>query len=300
MTEAGLHRPEASHRSAGRVVGPGGHPLHRHRVAPVGTGGVVDGVADHRIAGRAEGAAVQDDPRLDAPEGPVWVGLVAHPQLGRMPVDMAHEALGPAVLHLHRPPRVQGEQAEVDLEADILPRPEGAPYPGVVDAHRVLVHPQAGHDLVAVYVGPLGGDVEVDTALAVGNRQAGLGAERGLVLHTHLIVALHDHGAGHVLGASPAYGPVEHGVPAVGLLRVGERLQHLVLDLDGLHRQARGLRVIGGNQRHRLAPVLDQIRGEDGLVSGLQTEGIAARDIVADEDGVGLRSWPRRGRCPAW
>ena len=156
----------------------------------------------------------------------------------------------------------------------------------MVDPHHVLVHPQAGHDLITVHVGPLGGDEEVDPALPVWNRQAGLGAERGLVLHPHLVVALHDHGPGRILGASPASGPVEHGVPAVGLLRVGERLQHLVLDLDGLHGPAGGLGVVSGDQRHRLAPVLDQLHGEDRLVRGLQAEGIETRDVVADEDGV--------------
>ena len=48
---------------------------------------------------------------------------------------------------------------------------------------------EAGSDLVAVDVEPLRGDVDVDAALAVGHREARLGAEEGLVLDADVVDA---------------------------------------------------------------------------------------------------------------
>ena len=53
---------------------------------------------------------------------------------------------------------------------------------------------EARRDLVAVDVQPLRRDVDVDAALAVGDREARLGAEEGLVLDPELV----DAGDGHV------------------------------------------------------------------------------------------------------
>jgi hypothetical protein len=50
--------------------------------------------------------------------------------------------------------------------------------------------------------------------------------------------------------------------------RVGDRLEHLVVDDDPLHGPPRGLRVVGGDDRDRLALVADLVDGQHRLVGG--------------------------------
>ena len=76
---------------------------------------------------------------------------------------------------------------------DVLARPKGASHPGQGDAHLLLGQAQAGGDLLAVYVEPLGRDVQVDPAILGGHGQPGLRSQRRLVLHAGLVVALHPY-----------------------------------------------------------------------------------------------------------
>ena len=83
-------------------------------------------------------------------------------------------------------------------------------------------------ELVAVDVQPLGRDVEVDAALAVGHREPGLGAEERLVLHPDLVLAGDDDVGGRV-GVAVVDADVAQDVAAeVHARRVGR------------HRRARG------------------------------------------------------------
>ena len=93
----------------------------------------------------------------------------------------------------HRPRRSQGQQAGVDLEADVLPGAERAADAAEHEPHLLLRQAEAGGDLLAVLVQPLGGDVQLDAAAAVvGHRERGLEAEERLVLHADLVRALDD------------------------------------------------------------------------------------------------------------
>ena len=56
----------------------------------------------------------------------------------------------------------------------------------------VVREAEAAGDLPAVDVEPLGGDLEVDAAVLGGGREAGFGAEEGLILHPDLVLAAHD------------------------------------------------------------------------------------------------------------
>ena len=76
--------------------------------------------------------------------------------------------------------------------------PNAPPTPREVDPHLLGPEAEARCDLVAVDVQPLRGDVDVDAALAVRDREARLGAEERLVLDPDLVVALD----GDVAGAS--------------------------------------------------------------------------------------------------
>ena len=78
----------------------------------------------------------------------------------------------------------------MDLHREILAAAERAADAGEVDAHLLRLEPEARRDLVAVDVEPLGRDVDVDAALAVGHGEAGLRAEEGLILHADLVDTL--------------------------------------------------------------------------------------------------------------
>ena len=118
---------------------------------------------------------------------------------GRVPVDVAEEALVPAVLHLDGPTGAQRQEAGVDLEADVLAGAERPADAAEGEAHLVLGQAEAGGDLLAVLVQPLRGDEQLDARAArVGQRQRRLEAEEGLVLHPDLVGALHHHVAGGV------------------------------------------------------------------------------------------------------
>ena len=74
------------------------------------------------------------------------------------------------------------------LDGEILPPAERAAHTGQVDPHLLRPQPEARRDLVAVDVEPLRRDVDVDSALAVRNRDAGLRAEKRLILLADLVV----------------------------------------------------------------------------------------------------------------
>src|SRR5690606_17449730 len=163
-----------------------------------------------------------------------------------------------------------------------------------------------------VGVQPLGGDVEVDAAVLLRHGQAGLGAEEGLVLHAEGVLALDDH-----VGPLPGRGDVAAhdglavhdvgvrdvaGVVVVAVLvdqdrvggergrLVGDDGQLAVLDLDLGGGPARGLRVVGGDDRDRFAVVADLAVGEDGRVLDLQAVVLhLGGQVVVRQDGVHAR-----------
>ena len=87
----------------------------------------------------------------------------------------------------------------MDLQADVLAGAERAADAAEHEAHLLLGEPEAGGDLLAVLVQPLGGDVQLDAAaVVVGDRQRRLEPEERLVLHADLVGALDDDVAGGV------------------------------------------------------------------------------------------------------
>ena len=61
------------------------------------------------------------------------------------------------------------------------------------------------------------------------------------------------------------------------VLGVGERLELLVVDLDPVGGAARGLGMVGGDDRHRLALVADLVERQHGLVVVLEPVASCAR-----------------------
>ena len=174
----------------------------------------------------------------------------------------------------------------MDLQGQVLAGPEGPADTGEVQAHLLGAQAQAGDDLAVVHVHPLGRDVEVHAALAVGDGQARLGAQHRLVLLPHLVVALDDDVAAERLVAVDHLEGAEGLAAASRLLRVGERLQRLVGDDDGGGGPAGGLPVVGGHHADRLAPEAHLAVGQDGLVLVLLPEAAVARDVGGDQGGV--------------
>jgi hypothetical protein len=82
---------------------------------------------------------------------------------------------------------MEREHRPVDLHREILPPAEGAPDPGEVDPHLLERKREAGRHLVTVDVEPLRRDVDVHTSLAVGDRDARLRPEEGLILLADLV-----------------------------------------------------------------------------------------------------------------
>ena len=216
--------------------------------------------------------------------------LVAHPR--RMAVDVAEERLLAPVHHLHRLAGVEREQAGVDLHAEVLARAERAADAAERDPHLVGRQVEAGGDLVAVDVQPLGGHEEVDAAVLGRHREPGLGAEERLVLHPDLVLA-----GDHDLGGRVRVAVLDVDVPqqvagrvqrlgVEGVLGIGDRRQRLEVDLDLRGGAARGLGVVGGDDRDRLALVAHLVPGEDRLVGDLEPVGLAAGDVLVGEDRV--------------
>ena len=276
--EARLDGAEAAHRAAGRVVRVDARRLDQRVLDRVRPDRERGGVRGDR--GRAGGvrAAVEEDPHADADELAGARRAVLAPDPRRMPVDVADERLLAVVDDLHRAVRVQREHGAVDLHREVLAAAERAADAGEVDPHHLGRQPEAGRDLVAVDVQPLGGDVDVDAALAVGDREARLGAEEGLVLDADLVHAGDDDLA-LGLGVAVADRHVPHDVRprvvavAVGhrrpvgverlllgrALHVGDRLERLVLDPDRGGGAPGLLRLLGGDERDRLAEVADAV-----------------------------------------
>ena len=166
--------------------------------------------------------------------------MVAVPHLGRVAVHMAEERLVAAVDHLHRLAGVQGQKAQVDLQRQVLAGAERPAHPGQGEAHLLLVDPQARRDLLSVDVQPLGGYEQLHAAVVIGQGQARLGAHEGLILHAHLVGALHHHLAGCVLVAvadvdlpKDVAAGVDGGRGGRGL-GIGQRFGDFVVHHDGL------------------------------------------------------------------
>ena len=155
---------------------------------------------------------------------------------------------------------------------------------------------------------PLRRDVDVDAALAVGDGQPRLRPEERLILDADVV----DAADGHVtvgVRVAVADDEVANDVRAVvlavavrhrrpvgvqrrllgGALHVDDRFEQLVLDADGCRSAARLLRLLGGDERDRLAVVADALGGEHGLVGELEPVRLLAGDIAVREHGVDAR-----------
>ena len=75
---------------------------------------------------------------------------------------------------------------------------------------------------------------------------------------------------------------------------VDHGLEELVLDLHGSRRTSRLLRLLGGNDDHRLAEVADAVDREHRLVAKVEPVQLVARNVLVRQDGVDAWQSQRR------
>ena len=163
--EAHLHCAEAPHGAARRVVGAHAEGVDRCVLHLVGAAAEAGRVGHDVVAGGPVGAAVEHDPALEAHEGAVGLGRVAHPDAAGVAVHVPEEGLLSGVHDLDGTAGTEGEQAGVDVEAHVLPGAERAAHPAEGQPHQVGREAEALRHLVAVVVEPLGRHDEVDAAV---------------------------------------------------------------------------------------------------------------------------------------
>ncbi len=196
----------------------------------------------------------------------------------------------------------------MDLHREVLAAAERAADSCQVDAHLLDREREARRDLVAVDVEPLRCDVDIDSALAVRDSEARLGAEERLILDAELVDALDDDVPGRVgIAVADHHVPddvrprivavaVTHRGP-VGMqrllleraLHVDDGLERLVLHDDRLERASGLFGVLGRDDGHGLADVAHPIDRQHRLVGKLEPVCLPAGDVRVRQDCVDAR-----------
>lgn len=268
----------------------------------VGTAGERDGSRQRFGRGVGVRARVQQDLRLDLHQAAFGVRVVAVAQQGRVAVGVAEEGLLAGRGQLDRAAGLQREQTERELEAGVLAVAGRAGHSGHHDLDPVGLQAEAGGGQVAVGVRVGGRGVDLDTAVGPGHGEPGLGADGRRVLAADPVEALDDDLAGDVRVAEPQRDVADQiavGVQRFGLerlLRVGDRLQHLVLDRDGGRGEPGGVRMVGGDRGDGLAVVADQFGREDGAVGDRASVRGVAGDVGVRDHRVDAGHRGRLGR----
>src|SRR5205807_5327144 len=109
---------------------------------------------------------------------PVARRAVPVPHARGMTMDVSVEGLLPAVGHPHRALRREREEADMDLQRDVLARTERAADAGEHEPHLLLGEPETWRDLTQILVEPLRRDVKRHAAVLPRYRESGLGPER--------------------------------------------------------------------------------------------------------------------------
>ena len=208
------------------------------------------------------------------------------------------------------------------LQADVFAGAERSAHAAEHQPDRLRLETQTISDLLAIFVQPLGGNVQLDSpTTGVRYSERRLEPEKRLVLHSEFVGALDDHVTHQRLVAADDALVTEH--VAIGMnrrertvdrtLRIGERSKHLVLDLDGCKRATACVGVVGSNCGDRLSDEANDLSREHWLVGRNQPIGERAWNIVGGNDrrhpgnGPGSRHinaddtgvWMRRPECGA-
>jgi hypothetical protein len=151
-----------------------------------------DAVDQNGGRGARVGPAIEDHSSFDPEDLSGLGGMVTHPDLRRMAMDVAEEGLFASVLHLHGTSNGECEQAAVHLKTDVFSRAERSADTSQGEEDVVLCETEAVCDLLAILVEPLRGDDELHSTTRKGSSKSGLKAEEGLVLHADFVGVFYD------------------------------------------------------------------------------------------------------------
>ena len=189
------------------------------------------------------------------------------------------------------------------LEGDVLTASERTAHASEGQPDPFLLETEAGGDLTAILVEPLGSHEEFQArAVGVGHRDRGLQSEERLILHADLVGAL-DGDLTDEVDIPPTDPLVSDHVP-VGVNRlegavhrplgVHQGFEYLVDHHDRLDGARAGLRVGGGHRRDGLTDEAHLVGGEDRLIPTDEPERVDSRNIGRRHHGS--HAWNRQGR----
>ena len=303
MCETGLHHAETPHRAAREVIRTHRPPLDVGVLAAVRTLGMGHRVDQHGRGRRRVRPAIEHEAGLDLPQGSVAVGVVSHPDPRGMPVHVTDEALGPGVGGADGSPGHQSKEGYVHLEGDVLTASERTAHASEGQPDPFLLETEAGGDLTAILVEPLGSHEEFQArAVGVGHRDRGLQSEERLILHADLVGAL-DGDLTDEVDITPTDPLVSDHVPVrVNRLEgavhrplgVDQGFEYLVDHHDRLDGARAGLRVGGGHRCDGLTDEAHLLGGEDRLIPADEPESVDSRNIGRRDHGS--HAWNRQGR----
>lgn len=289
---ADLEGAFSAYVAGGRVVGAYRPALDEGVRDDVRAAGEGDGGGE-RLGGRVGvRARVEEDLRLDLDQLALGVRVVAVAQEGGVAVGVAEEGLLARSGELDRAAGPQREQAERELEALVLAVTGRPGHARDHDLHALGFEAVAGGGEVAVAVRVGGGDVELHSPVGPRDGEAGLGTDGGRVLAADAVLALDNDFADRVLVAVAQRDVADQvavgvqGLGGEGLLGVGDRFEHVVLDDDGRRGHARGVRVVGGDGRDGLAVVAYDVGGEHRAVRGTVAGEGSSGDVLVRDDGA--------------
>jgi hypothetical protein len=109
-------------------------------------------VDKHGWRGARVSASIKNHASLNLDNFAALVRVVTHPDGCGMTMDVPEEAFLAAVLHLDWPACTQGEEATVNLKADVFARTKGAANTTKNETNIVLGKVEARSNLSAVFV----------------------------------------------------------------------------------------------------------------------------------------------------
>jgi hypothetical protein len=222
-------------------------------------------------------------------------GLVA--KIHRVAATMRVEHLLARVEELHRPPGLQGEKGDAELEVERLAlAAEASPHRRLDDAHPVSRDAQHLGQVAVQVVRHLGRRVDGDHPVHLGDADRAVRFDRHVSRACIVEVLLEDDVARGERAFDVAKGErhllrdvslLREGIHLVRVVLVGERVldrehrrQNLVIDLDVAQRLGRRPLVDGGDAGDRVADVGDLVEGQRVFVLGPRDDAVGHGQVA--------------------
>ena len=265
-------RALAADMAGRRVVGAHRPALDEGVRDDVRAAGERDGGGERLGRGVGVRARVEQDLRLHLHQPALGVGVVAVAQQGRVAVGVAEEGLLAGRGQLHRAAGLSASRPSGSWKPGSSRSPVAPGTPVTTTLTWSGSRPKQAAARSRSVCGSVEAGVDLHAAVGPGHGEPGLGADRGRVLAADAVQALDDDLADRVrvaVAQRDVPDQVAVGVQRLGLeglLGVGDRVEHLVLDGDGGGGHPRGVGVVGGDGGDGLAVVAYDVGGEHRAV----------------------------------